>query len=724
MRFDLKTLPYPADASDLTAASDPAFCYTCVNLHPVSASAMSASTVVVMDMQDTTKKVDRARQLLSGFESQSISPTETLRAWELQIRLADLKDSCLAGCITCLLLKEVLIKVPNGHFDWDDPALYIAVIFCDKTVLRISVARDRDHYEEYSWDFGMPHRMLHNEPHMEEYQVYTLPTSPCPWPTLGCLMNVEEPRWRMRRKLRGLAAHISSDPTSPDFIEKVQNWINSCKENHPICINAEKSTYQPHLPEKIISLGPESNMDIQLIEAYDLPQEPYIVLHDQQEETNFSSLFECQGPEDDFVEVPYNALPRAFQDAILVCRKLGVKYLWINDLCKIDDDEDWEIKTEKKAMVYNNAELVLMLTGLVDGNDGFLCPRRPPTIISGTWPDGRPFEIYARPHEPLHDPDTMEWLKGKPSQHASRAESFRQQLLPRRRLWFTKGEAIFDCLTSTSCECGSFLDSEKDLYLPLRRILKPGAKHIIKTDDSRIYHEQWRNLVVKLSQLETRDSPCDLASISHLASRWANGYTGRYLAGLWEHDLVNHLRWYQSHEKIPDEEPEVCQAPSYLGPSWSWTAVSGKKITWGDATFRGTESFVTIDLSRTECDVSSVSPFGPVTSGHIFLTGKILKAKVGSSRQWYWVDKVPKDDLPSPQHVFYLRLCTKSLTINSWDDDCALILVPATANDLIRQRREVQVSKHVYKRIGLTNTYQHWALHHERDAEEVSMYLI
>ncbi|CAH0058109.1 unnamed protein product [Clonostachys solani] len=732
LRFDLETLPFPADVSVLKATSDPAFCPTCANLNTVSAFAMVPCTTIMMNLASSIRKVDRARRLLSGIESQSISATEKLVSWELQISLADLKNSSAAGCITCLLLKEVVTNVPNGHFDWDDPALYIVVVFCEKTVLRISVARDRDHYATDTWDFGMSYKLLIDEPDMEDYQVYTLPTSPCPWPALGCLMNVELPKSSNPTRLGGLAGHISSDPTSLVFIEKVRKWISNCKENHAICIDAEKPTCQPQLPERIISLGPESNMDIRLMEAYGLPQEPYIVLHDQQEERSFSSLSECQVLEEDSVELRYDTLPRDFQDAILVCRKLSIKYLWINALCKNhDDDDDWEIESEKKAMAYSNAELVLIFTELLEGNDGFLSSRKSPTIISGTWPDGRPFEIYARPWL-FHDPDTMDWLTGKPTRYGSRTESFQEQLLPRRRLLFTKGEAIFDCLTSISCECGGFLDSDEDPCLPLRRILKTGAKYITETDGSWIYHEHWRNLVAKLSQLKTRNSPCELAAISHLASRWANGYTGRYLAGLWEHDLVNYLRWYPIDE-VPGEEPEGCQVPSCLGPSWSWTATS-RKITWGSATFQNTKAFITIDLSRTECDVSSVSPFGPATSGHIFLTGKILKVGVMDSRRLFkdGIDQhvgfrsqeTPQGHLPLPQNVFCLRLCTKSYTANSFDDDCALILVPATADDLIGQRREVQVSRHVFKRFGLTNTYPHKAWNHEREASEVAMYLI
>lgn len=176
MRFDLETLPFPADASVLRARSDPVFCPTCANLHTVSAFAMVPCTAVTINLSRSVEKVDRARQLLSGIESQFISSTEKLVSWELQISLADLKNSAAAGCITCLLLKEVLTNVPNGYLNWDDPALYIVVIFCDKTVLRISVVRDRYPYETDTWEFGMAYKILYNEPDMDEYQVYTLPS--------------------------------------------------------------------------------------------------------------------------------------------------------------------------------------------------------------------------------------------------------------------------------------------------------------------------------------------------------------------------------------------------------------------------------------------------------------------------------------------------------------------------------------------------------------------
>lgn len=46
--------------------------------------------------------------------------------------------------------------------------------------------------------------------------------------------------------------------------------------------------------------------------------------------------------------ISLSGLPRTFQDAISVTRKLGVRFLWIDSLCVIQNSSaDWEEESEK-----------------------------------------------------------------------------------------------------------------------------------------------------------------------------------------------------------------------------------------------------------------------------------------------------------------------------------------------------------------------------------------
>jgi hypothetical protein len=54
--------------------------------------------------------------------------------------------------------------------------------------------------------------------------------------------------------------------------------------------------------------------------------------------------------------IHWDELSKTFQDAIKITQGLGVRYIWIDALCIVQDDqEDFEIECAKMAMVYSNA---------------------------------------------------------------------------------------------------------------------------------------------------------------------------------------------------------------------------------------------------------------------------------------------------------------------------------------------------------------------------------
>jgi hypothetical protein len=53
--------------------------------------------------------------------------------------------------------------------------------------------------------------------------------------------------------------------------------------------------------------------------------------------------------------VPWDSLPQTYRDAVSVCRKLGINYLWIDSLCiRQDDKQDWD--REALKMVFTRVQ--------------------------------------------------------------------------------------------------------------------------------------------------------------------------------------------------------------------------------------------------------------------------------------------------------------------------------------------------------------------------------
>ena len=71
-------------------------------------------------------------------------------------------------------------------------------------------------------------------------------------------------------------------------------------------------------------------------------------------------------------------LPRTFQDAVTITRRLDVKYLWIDSLCIIqENEEDWTKESSMMGHVYQNGLCNIAATGAPDGTGGCFMERDP-----------------------------------------------------------------------------------------------------------------------------------------------------------------------------------------------------------------------------------------------------------------------------------------------------------------------------------------------------------
>ena len=70
-------------------------------------------------------------------------------------------------------------------------------------------------------------------------------------------------------------------------------------------------------------------------------------------------------------------LPQTFKDAISVTRKLGIRHLWVDSLCIIQDSrDDWAYESHRMSDVYRGALVNICPSAALDCDDSFLNKKR------------------------------------------------------------------------------------------------------------------------------------------------------------------------------------------------------------------------------------------------------------------------------------------------------------------------------------------------------------
>jgi hypothetical protein len=74
--------------------------------------------------------------------------------------------------------------------------------------------------------------------------------------------------------------------------------------------------------------------------------------------------------------IPILSLPKTFQDAVVTTRALGFRYLWIDSLCIVQDDEDdWHHESRMMTTIYEHATLTLAASDAIDSTRGLFLER-------------------------------------------------------------------------------------------------------------------------------------------------------------------------------------------------------------------------------------------------------------------------------------------------------------------------------------------------------------
>ena len=141
--------------------------------------------------------------------------------------------------------------------------------------------------------------------------------------------------------------------------------------------------------------------------------------------------------------------PQTIQDAINCVRELGERYLWVDALCIIQDKPEGKSRLIRQMdCIYENSLVTIVAA--------------PPNEANFPLPDGLPgyragTRLYAQDTAHVQDldictlfPSIEMALFSCPWAH--RAWTFQEELLSKRRLYFTASQLYFQCSCGVFCE--------------------------------------------------------------------------------------------------------------------------------------------------------------------------------------------------------------------------------------------------------------------------------
>ncbi|MCJ1386129.1 hypothetical protein MMC17_009255 [Xylographa soralifera] len=415
---------------------------------------------------------------------------------------------------------------------------------------------------------------------------------------------------------------LSSDLT----YAKVISWIQECTESHPDC----KSPAVRPMPTRVIDVG-----------SCDGSREPF-VYESNGESGEYITLSYCWGSsqpttttrenvKSHMKRIPLDKLPQTIHDAVLITRKLGKQFLWVDTLCIIQNsvgDTDWQRESSKMNHIYGNAFLTIAACSASDSHDGILARRS-----EGLLPYRIPYSqldreecgsVFVSVKEPLKAEDAL----------SLRAWAFQERMLLRRILNYNEEKVSYTCKAgSASGSLGFMLNpSVKNLFLTGRgpKMFSSGEESSAWPMSSESHFNNWYKNIEDYSGRDLKRYTDKLPAISGFAHEMQKLVGGVYLAGIWERDLRLGLLWRSSHGETNAKGSQLRLTATKRAPSWSWAALDGP-IHYG-ATLQEFDhlkdpSSHCAEFLAAEVRPSTFDPLGMVLGGTLEAVGPLKEAR-------------------------------------------------------------------------------------------------
>ncbi|PVI01400.1 HET-domain-containing protein [Periconia macrospinosa] len=385
-------------------------------------------------------------------------------------------------------------------------------------------------------------------------------------------------------------SYLEPSTSSPTTWGIIQHWLHGCVEGHECDHRTDKDFLPTRLLELTIS---DAECSFRLVHKHEVaPGVRYLTLSHcwgskawneklVLTETNLGSLRQKQN---------IDVLPQTFQDAFIVLKRLGARYLWIDRLCiQQDSIDDWRVESASMEEVYSNSYLTIAALGAENDEGGCFFTRQ--DFLDSLDTIQVCFESPQQPITYNHSSGSLRhsWTIGEPL--LERAWVLQERFLSPRVVYFGSRQVFWECYELHTYEQrpGISFNYKPPSKLGKRIINNQATRSTRKTEQGveivllRLYDPEnevenmfrdWYQVLSDYTRLKLTNPEDKLVAISAVAKRLRKlldnaGLNSEYVAGIWQQRLPYSLIWF-----LRSRPPPLSNARVQVAPSWSWAAVN------------------------------------------------------------------------------------------------------------------------------------------------------
>lgn len=456
---------------------------------------------------------------------------------------------------------------------------------------------------------------------------------------------------------------VAQHSGSAESFQLARRWLDECAQNHKDC----KVPPATPMPTRVIDVGGDGRDPI-LVETGGRPG-------------RYATLSYCWGKKPQlrttketlsaFLEaIPVRELQQTALDALELCRRLGIPYLWIDALCIVQDDEDdWLRESARMCDIYSSSALTIAAARSLSARQGVFgyqqyggpeysqtCSFRGTEVhamkITLGEHVGNPLAVNIARQETGRVAEKSWLLRPQELPLARRAWTVQERVLSRRVLYYTPQELWWECDSCWACECGRANDTKdreledededdsadgdnRHLNFEFDPVREANTGSFGWLRDPRRYtrsltldqaYKRWAAGVVPLYTAGKLTVLSDkLPALSGIAQQFQRclrarfGVADEYLAGMWRGDLAQQLLWLIGPYV---GRPRLAPYPVECGiPTWSWASVNGVVSHAWEEQEDGLDPLFTV--REVSVDLATSDPTGKISGGRLVLESRV-----------------------------------------------------------------------------------------------------